>query len=108
MNRYHATTFALAATAAVGASLLASPPADASPLSYLQALNSAGYVVTDTTAALAMGYVVCEALNRQTGDVVATNLYLRTDIPTPHMAATVVLAAVENLCQWHDHRGVAA
>lgn len=63
------------------ASVLASSPAKATPLSYLQALNAHGVSITDTVDALTLGYAVCEALNTTTGDVVATNLYLYSDIP---------------------------
>ncbi|MGQ9348906.1 DUF732 domain-containing protein [Mycolicibacterium gilvum] len=104
--REKVTLATLAAATAVGASLLASPDAEATPLSYLQALNVAGLVVDDTAAALRTGYAVCAALNSATGDVVAANLYLSTDVETPYMAGVIVVTAVEQLCPWHDHRGM--
>lgn len=75
------------------------PPANATPMGYLQALNDRGITVTDTTQALTMGYAVCAALNSNTGDVVAES---------PEMAVAVVVTAVEQLCPWHDHRGQVA
>lgn len=96
---------ALLASAALGHS---APPASATPMSYLQALNDNGITVTDTTKALTMGYAVCANLNRFNGADVARSLYLNTDVATPAMATAIVVIAVEQLCPQHDHRGLVA
>ena len=99
----------LLASIIIGAAAgLSFPQANATPLSYLDDLNGYGLVVYDTTAALATGYQACLELNTSSGDVVARNLYARTtwsDVPDLRTAATIVVAAVENLCPWNDHRG---
>lgn len=105
MNRTRLLLAGTATGAVLAATMLGSPAADASPLSYLQALNAHGVAVSDTVQALTTGYAVCEALNTATGDVVATNLWLYSDIPTIEMAVMWVVVSVEELCPHHDHRG---
>lgn len=94
----------------VAAGIATAAPSDASPLSYLQSLNTHGIWVYDTAAALTTGYQICDALNYNTGDVVAYNVFSNTswyDVPNVDTAATWVLVSVEELCPWHDHRDVA-
>lgn len=97
----------IAAVAAAGAALLASPDADVSPLTYLQVLNNRGLVVTDTAAAITTGYTICTALDTQRGDVVAARVYAELeDVDTIDQAAIMVVTSVEELCPWHDHRAL--
>lgn len=96
----------LAAVAAIGAALFASPDADATPMSYLQSLNDRGLYVTDTSAALRTGLAICAALNVANGYEVAESVYLNTDVATREQAAIMVVTAVEELCSQHDHRGL--
>lgn len=79
----------------------ASPETD-----YLDALNSAGIVVYDTSAAITTGYAICEAFNTVTGDVVARNLFTITswaDVPDMATAEAWVVIAGMTLCPWHYH-----
>ena len=93
---------ALAATTALNPAVAqASPETD-----YLQDLTNAGFIIYDTRAALNTGYTICDALNYNTGDVVAYNLYTHTswaDIQTMQGAATWVIIAGTNLCPWQYH-----
>lgn len=81
--------------------------ADASPeTDYLSALNAAGIVIYDTTAAVNTGYAICEAFNTTTGDVVARNLFAITswaDVPDMATAETWVVIAGMSLCPEHFH-----
>ncbi len=101
------------AAAGIGAaltigSLSGAGTASADELSYLQMLNYRGFTIYNTALALASGYSVCNDLNYNTGDVVATHVFYNSswaDIPTRDTAAAMVLTSVEELCPWHDHRG---
>lgn len=99
-----ARALAATATLATGA-LVAASPADATPLTYLQALTESGLVVTDTAQALRTGYAICAALNTANGAVVADQVYELADVETYEQAAVIVVVAVEQLCPWHDRRG---
>lgn len=93
--------------AAIG--FAAAPTASASPLTYLDSLTDHGLVISDTTAAIRTGFLVCQALETNRGDVVAQSLYENaTDITTFEEAAIIVVTAVEELCPNHDHRGTDA
>lgn len=97
--------------AGTGVGWAAKADANDDQLIYLQLLNLRGITVHNTAAALQTGYVICDALNYATGDVVAYELWRATswaEIPTISMAGDVVVSAVEGLCPWHDHRGVRA
>jgi hypothetical protein len=84
--------------------------AKADALSFIQSLNNHGMSVYDTTTALTWGAAICEALNTTNGADVVANFYRVTnsDIPDMYTAGVWVTVAVEELCPWHDHRGVAA
>lgn len=99
----------LLAAIAFGAAVVAGPTAaaNASPLSYLQALNNIGLQVYDTQAAVTYGYAICSELDTATGDVVAARVFASTswaEVSSIYVAGAMVVAAVENLCPWHDHR----
>ncbi|MEV5360607.1 DUF732 domain-containing protein [Micrococcus luteus] len=84
-------------------------PAQATPLSYLQALNNRGLTVYDTQAMMTTGLAVCAALNTADGNQVARAVYANyTDVSTLFQAQMIVLSAVEELCPEHDHRGAYA
>lgn len=83
--------------------IFAAPQANAGELEYLQLLNMRGIMVVDTALMLHTGYVVCDALNDDTGDTIIAQLIMGGDI-TPSHATAIVLSAVEGLCPWHDHR----
>lgn len=90
--------------------LVAATPAQASSgeVGYLGDLNGYGFRIHNVSDALDMGYWVCDALNNATGDVVAEELFNRTSWSTTRTymdAGQIVMAAVNNLCPWHDHRG---
>lgn len=88
------------------AALFAGSEADAhaDAMTFLQALNNAGIWVYDATTAVKTGALICTELNTKTGDVVAAELYQNPEIYTFEQAATWVVAAVENLCPYQDHR----
>jgi len=90
----------LVTVAAVGAMLVASPDADASPTSYLQRLNDYGISVYDTGLALQTGYAICGALDNVSPARVTYNLYNITgsDVPNYDVAAAWVAASIEELC----------
>lgn len=100
----------LLAAMAFGAAVVSGPVAvaNATPMSYLQALNEIGLQVYDTQAAVTYGYAICSELNTAPGDVVATRIFATTSwaaVPNIYVAGAMMVAAVENLCPWHDHRG---
>ncbi len=95
--------------ALAGVGFLAAPSSSASPLTYLDSLTDRGLVISNTTAALRTGYLVCEALETNRGDVVAQTLYENaSDITTFEEAAIIVVTSVEELCPQHDRRGTSA
>jgi hypothetical protein len=88
--------------------LAAAPSASADEMSYLQTLNAAGFTIYNTQWALASGHSICNALNYDTGDVVAVDVFVNsswTDVPSLAHAGALVLIAVSELCPWHDHTG---
>lgn len=91
----------------VGSGLAWAAEAKASPeTDYLNGLTDIGAVIYDTNAALATGYMICEAFNVTTGDVVAESLYRNTtwtDIPDRAAAVAWVVTAGTYLCPWHHH-----
>ena len=96
-------TGAFLAAAALGQ---CAPPANATPMSYLQALNNRGITVYDTTSMLTTGYAVCGTLDDHNGADVVRAVYLHySDVTSIDMAQRIVVSAVEELCPWHDHRG---
>jgi len=96
----------LAAVSAIGSMLLASPDADASPLSFLQSLNNRGISVYDTSKALGTGLAICQTLETYNGADVAEAVYQvgGDDVPTRDVAVLWLVTAVEELCPWQDHR----
>lgn len=91
----------------VSAALGLATPAQATPLSYIQALNDHGLQVYNADLALQWGAAICSALNTTNGEMVAVNFYNNTnwDVPDMFTAKTIVMLAAENLCPWNDHRG---
>jgi len=97
----------MAATLAGGAILAAAAPAHASPGGYLQELNDRGLVITDVTAALAVGYQVChwiDTIPGYTGYEAAMELSEYPELDR-WQAAEVVVAAVGNLCPQFEPGG---
>jgi hypothetical protein len=94
---------ALAATGtALG--LVSAPAAQADEISFLQALNTRGIVVYNTSAVLSNGYLACNMMNTETGDIVAAEILYRFPAEaTINTAATLVITAAQELCPWHWH-----
>lgn len=102
VNRLLALVGAGAMIAAAG--LVTAGEAHASPeTNYLSSLNNLGIVIYDTQAALNTGYAICEAFNTTRGDVVAENLWLRTDVDDLVTAQAWVVIAGSTLCPWMFH-----
>lgn len=103
------TIIAAALVAVGGAAAVAfAPSAQADPGGYLRDLASQGFVITNTNAALASGYRVCQQLGYTTGDVVAANLFATTtwaETSSLESASRIVITAVDQLCPQYDHRG---
>jgi hypothetical protein len=98
----------LAAVAVVGGAVAVAvaPAADASPVGYLAALQSDGITIYDPVAAVTAGYRICNDLDTHTGDVTVYRIYNTFyDVTSLEQATSMLFAAVENLCQWQDHRG---
>lgn len=99
-----ATAAALAAAAIANA-----PAAQASPeTDFLTTLNSYGFVIYDANQAIDNGWLICNALDKANGTVVAEAFYRVTtmDVPDRQTAALWVVAAGTTLCPWHNHTGV--
>jgi hypothetical protein len=101
-----------AVCAAIAVLVVLPPDAQASPeLAYLNRLTDRGMIVYDAVDAATYGWVICSALNYNTGDVVTRNVFATTtwaDVPNLGTAWILVESAVETLCPWHDHRGFVA
>lgn len=98
----------MSAVAGITAMLIATPPAHADALTFIQGLNDNGIMVYDTSRALTVGTAICNALNTTNGVDVARNLYRISsfsDVPTPEVAAIWVVIAAQELCPWQDHSG---
>lgn len=95
---------AATATIATALAFVQLPTAQADEVGYLQYLTAHGFVVYDTAAMLNTGYLACDMMNTNTGDVVATQiLYRFPSEATVDSAVTVVIAAAQELCPWHWH-----
>lgn len=94
------------AGAAVAASFIYGPQANATPLGYINYLGSHGLAVYNVQASLAAGYRICDDLKTHNGQETVLRIYNTfDDVTSLEQASIMLFGAVQELCPWHDHRG---
>lgn len=102
-NRTYRITAALLAPA--GALLLSTAAAQADTNGYISAIEDGGITVTDRSDALQTGYVICQTLEEYPAETVAQALVEMSEGQFDiHGTRTVVMAAAQELCPWHEPR----